>query len=158
MLYQVREMQRALLNPLSNWAESVYNLYANPYSPFSYLPMARRYAAGLELLHRLGKEYDKPAWDLGSTWIDGVEVPVFERIESDKPFCKLIKFERLLPEALSNRARDPKVLIVAPLSGHHATLLRDTVRAMLPAHDVYVTDWVDARMVPLAVGPFHLDD
>jgi poly(3-hydroxybutyrate) depolymerase len=158
MLYQVREMQRALLNPLSNWAESVSKLYANPYSPFSYLPMARRYAAGLELLHRLGKEYDKPAWDLGSTWIDGVEVPVFERIESDKPFCKLIKFERLLPEALSNRARDPKVLIVAPLSGHHATLLRDTVRAMLPAHDVYVTDWVDARMVPLAVGPFHLDD
>jgi len=158
MLYQVREMQRALLNPLSNWADSVSKLYANPYSPFSYMPMARRYAAGLELLHRLGKDYDKPAWGLDSTLVDGVEVPVFERVETVKPFCRLLKFERILPDSMATRQRDPSVLIVAPLSGHHATLLRDTVRAMLPAHEVYVTDWLDARMVPLAAGPFHLDD
>jgi poly(3-hydroxybutyrate) depolymerase len=158
VLYQVREAQRAVLNPLSNWAETMSKLYTNPYSLFSYAPFAPRVAAGFELLYRLGKEYEKPQWGLGSTIVDGKEVPVLERVEVDKPFCKLLKFERLLPSSLEARAADPTVLVFAPLSGHHATLLRDTVRALLPDHNVYITDWVDARMVPVSEGPFHLHD
>ncbi len=158
MLYQVREAQRAVLNPLSSWAEAMSQLYSNPYSPYAYLPLAPRFAAGFELLHRLGKEYEKPAWGLGTTQVDGHEVTVIERIEIDRPFCRLVKFERLMPAALAGRPKDPTVLVFAPLSGHHATLLRDTVRALLPDHEVYVTDWVDARMVPLSHGPFHLHD
>ena len=158
MLYQVREAQRAVLNPLSSWAEAMSQMYSNPYSPYSYVPFAPRLAAGFELLHRLGKEYEKPAWQLHTTPIDGHEVTVVERIEISKPFCNLVKFERLLPKALASRAADPVVLVFAPLSGHHATLLRDTVRALLPDHTVYVTDWIDARMVPVTHGPFHLHD
>jgi len=158
VLYQVREAQRAVLNPISNWAEALSQLYSNPYSPYAYVPFAPRFAAGFELLHRLGKEYEKPAWGLGTTKMDGHEVSVVERIEISKPFCNLIKFERLLPAALKDRAADPVVLVFAPLSGHHATLLRDTIRALIPDHNVYVTDWVDARMVPMSNGPFHLHD
>ncbi|HMN82468.1 MAG TPA: polyhydroxyalkanoate depolymerase [Burkholderiaceae bacterium] len=158
MLYQIREGQRAILNPLSDWAEAMSKLYANPYSLMSYVPFSNRIAAGFELMHRLGKEYEKPAFGLGTTTVQGQQVSVVERIELSKPFCRLLKFERLLPNALAARAADPTVLLVAPLSGHHATLLRDTVRALLPDHNVYITDWVDARMVPLAEGPFHLDD
>lgn len=158
MLYQVREAQRAVLNPLSSWAEAMSQLYSNPYSPYAYTPFAPRLAAGFELLHRLGKEYEKPAWGLPTTTIDGHKVSVHEHIELSKPFCNLVKFERMMPSALAGRTPDPAVLLVAPLSGHHATLLRDTVRALLPDHVVYVTDWVDARMVPLSDGPFHLHD
>jgi poly(3-hydroxybutyrate) depolymerase len=158
VLYQLREAQRAVLNPLSNWADVMSQLYSNPYSPYAYTPVSTRIAAGFELLHRLGKEYEKPAWDLKSTQIDGHEVTVVERIEISRPMCNLLKFERLLPKALAAREADPVVLVFAPLSGHHATLLRDTVRALLPDHTVYVTDWIDARMVPVSRGPFHLHD
>jgi poly(3-hydroxybutyrate) depolymerase len=133
-------------------------VYSNPYSPAAYMPFAPRFAAGFELLHRLGKEYEKPPWGLETTTIDGEEVTVVERIELSKPFCRLIKFERLMPTRLKRRKADPTVLLFAPLSGHHATLLRDTVRALLPNHEVYVTDWLDARTVPLSHGPFHLHD
>ena len=158
MLYQLREAQRAVLTPLSSWAEAMSQVYSNPYSPAAYMPFAPRFAAGFELLHRLGKEYEKPPWGLDTTTIDGEEVTVVERIELSKPFCRLIKFERLMPTRLKRRKADPTVLLFAPLSGHHATLLRDTVRALLPNHEVYVTDWLDARTVPLAHGPFHLHD
>ncbi|MGD9946562.1 MAG: polyhydroxyalkanoate depolymerase [Burkholderiaceae bacterium] len=158
MLYQLREAQRAVLNPLSNWAGSMSRLYANPYSPLAYVPFANRVSAGFELMYRLGKEYEKPEFGLESTRIDGSEVSVVERIELSRPFCRLLKFDRLLPKALAHRRGDPAVLVFAPLSGHHATLLRDTVRALLPDHNVYITDWIDARMVPLAEGAFHLDD
>ena len=129
MLYQLREAQRAVLTPLSSWAEAMSQVYSNPYSPAAYMPFAPRFAAGFELLHRLGKEYEKPPWGLDTTTIDGEEVTVVERIELSKPFCRLIKFERLMPTRLKRRKADPTVLLFAPLSGHHATLLRDTVRA-----------------------------
>ncbi len=158
MLYQVREAQRAVLTPVSGWAEAMSKLYSSPYSPFSYMPMATRAAAGFELLHRIGKEYEKPAFGLDSTRIAGTEVPVTEHVEMAKPFCQLLHFVRELPPKLSAHGNDPKVLLFAPLSGHHSTLLRDTVRAMLPDHDVYITDWVDARMVPQSDGNFHLHD
>ena len=158
MLYEVREAQRALLNPVSAWAEAASKLYGDPYSPLSYTPFSRRLAAGFELLHRLGKEYEKPAFGLDTTVIDGQEVSVVERIELSTPFCRLLRFERLLPAQMAARRADPMVLVFAPLSGHHATLLRDTVRAMLPDFNVFITDWVDARMVPAKHGPFHLHD
>ena len=158
MLYHLREAQRAVLKPLSTWADSVSQLYTNPYSPLAYTPFANRVSAGLELLHRLGKEYEKPEFNIDETLIDDHPVSVVERIEMARPFCRLIKFERLLPSKLKARENDPSVLVFAPLSGHHATLLRDTVRALLPHHNVFITDWVDARMVPMTEGPFHLDD
>jgi poly(3-hydroxybutyrate) depolymerase len=158
VLYHLHELQRKFLNPLSLWAQASSELFTSPYSPLSYSPFSRRMAAGYDLLHRLGKEYEKPEFGLFSTSIDGAGVAVTEEVAVSKPFCKLLRFSRQLPAALASRAKDPKVLLVAPLSGHHSTLLRDTVRALLPDHNVWVTDWVDARLVPLSAGPFHLDD
>ena len=158
MLYHLREVQRAVLTPLSDWAQSMSKLYGNPYSPLSLLPFSRRFAAGLELFHRMNKDYEKPEFGLRTTVIENQEVTVAERIEISKPFCSLLKFERLLPKSLEHRASDPTMLVFAPLSGHHATLLRDTVRALLPDFNVYITDWGDARMIPVEQGPFHLDD
>ncbi|MEN9314757.1 MAG: hypothetical protein RIS35_1150 [Pseudomonadota bacterium] len=158
MLYHIREVQRAVLTPVSDWAGSMSKLYTNPYSPLSMVPFASRVSAAFDLLHRLGKEYEKPEFGLKTTQIEDHEVTVAERIELSKPFCRLLKFERMLPKALMHRTDDPSVLVFAPLSGHHATLLRDTVRGLLPDHNVYITDWLDARMVPASHGPFHLDD
>lgn len=146
------------MNPLSLWAQASSELFSSPYSPLSYTPFARRLAAGYDLLHRLGKHYDKPEFGLKTTTVKDVEVSIVEEKTVVKPFCTLLHFARQLPKALAARPADPKVLVVAPLSGHYATLLRDTVRAMLPDHDVYITDWTDAKLVPLAAGPFHLDD
>lgn len=157
MLYQLHEMQRAFLRPLAEFTDAGAQWFSDPANPFSQLPLSRQVAAGLQLVHRIGKDYHKPAWGLSSTTVAGKTVEVKEHCILAKPFCHLIHFERALP-ARSPAKHDPRVLLVAPLSGHHATLLRDTVRALLPAHDVYVTDWIDARMVPLSEGPFHLDD
>ncbi|HEX7156152.1 MAG TPA: polyhydroxyalkanoate depolymerase [Burkholderiaceae bacterium] len=158
MLYQWNEWGRKMLTPLSAWAEATSQLFSNPYSPLSYTPFSRRLAAGYDLLHRLGKHYEKPEFALPTTTIDSIEVPVVETIALAKPFCNLVHFERQLPPELARHAQDPVVLVFAPLSGHHATLLRDTVRTLMPNHDVYITDWINARMVPLSKGPFHLDD
>jgi len=158
LLYQIHEWRRRMLNPLSAWADATSQLLTNPYSPLSYTPFARRLAAGYDLLHRLGKQYEKPEFGLDSTVIDGVEVPVVEQVPLAKPFCQLLHFERVLPPELSGHGRDPSVLIFAPLSGHHPTLLRDTVRTLLPNFNIYITDWIDARLVPISQGPFHLDD
>jgi poly(3-hydroxybutyrate) depolymerase len=158
MLYQLHELQRRFLNPLSVWAQATSELFSSPYSPLAYTPFSRRLAAGYDLLHRIGKHYEKPEFGLDRTTVDGVDVRVHEDVADQKPFCKLLHFRREMPAKFASRKPDPVVLIVAPLSGHHATLLRDTVRTMLPEHDLYVTDWIDARMVPLSKGPFHLDD
>ncbi|EJO32050.1 polyhydroxyalkanoate depolymerase [Achromobacter marplatensis] len=155
MLYQLHEMQRAFLTPFAAFTDAGSQLFSSPYSPLAYTPISRQMAAGYELMTRIGKEYQKPAWNLPETQINGKSVRVTETLALDKPFCRLVHFHRDVRAAGRD---DPKVLLVAPLSGHHATLLRDTVRALLPNHDVYVTDWVDARMVPLSAGPFHLND
>ena len=157
MLYQLHEFQRSILNPISKVAGLSAHFYTNPYSPLSYSPFSRRIAATFDLVHRLGKEYHKPAFGITSTEIDGQSVAIRESVVLEKPFCKLIHFAREHPEGMPAR-QDPKIMLVAPLSGHHATLLRDTVRTLLPNHEVYITDWIDARMVPLSQGVFHLDD
>ncbi|MCY0852705.1 polyhydroxyalkanoate depolymerase [Cupriavidus sp. D39] len=112
----------------------------------------RHLAAGCQLLVRLWKRYPKPQFGLTQTLIDGNRVSASETVVLDKAFCRLLHFER------ATRHSHPVILLVAPLSGHHATLLRDTVRATLPDFDVYLTDWRDGRQVPLAEGAFHLDD
>jgi poly(3-hydroxybutyrate) depolymerase len=158
MLYQLHEMQRSFLNPLMQWADASAKLFSNPVSPFAHTPFSQRIAAGYELMYRLGKDYEKPRFELSSTTIDGQTVGILERTAVSKPFCNLLHFKKDMPDATFAALKQPTVLVVAPLSGHHSTLLRDTVRALLPDQDVYITDWVDARMVPMADGPFHLDD
>jgi len=158
MLYQLHEMQRSFLNPLMQWADASAKLFSNPVSPFAHTPFAQRIAAGYELMYRLGKDYEKPAFELNSTLIDGQTVGIMEHTVVSKPFCKLLHFKKDMSDTDFAALKQPTVLVVAPLSGHHSTLLRDTVRALLPQQDVYITDWVDARMVPLSDGPFHLDD
>ena len=135
-------------------AELSRGWFGHPFSPWSLSPMAKEITAGSDLFLRVTNRYDKPAWGIDEVQVDGSPVAVELEIAQLKPFCRLLHFKRALPE---NR-NDPRVLVVAPLSGHHATLLRDTVRTMLQDHDVYVTDWVDARNVPLDLGAFHLDD
>jgi len=157
VLYHLHELQRRFLNPLSVWAQATSELFSSPYSPLSYTPLSRRLSAGYDLLHRVGKHYEKPEFGLKSTRIGEADVPVVEEVQIEKPFCRLLHFKRVFP-VKSKRPADPKVLIIAPLSGHHSTLLRDTVRALLPDQDVWITDWTDARLVPITAGPFHLDD
>jgi poly(3-hydroxybutyrate) depolymerase len=142
MLYSFYEAQHAALAPFRYFAEFSHGWLDHPFSPFSHLPFARRFAASQDLFLRLTRRYEKPEWRIA-----GAEIEV----ALDKPFCKLIHFKQ-------DRQKKRKVLVVAPLSGHHATLLRDTVRALLPEHDVWVSDWVDARMVPITAGSFHLAD
>jgi poly(3-hydroxybutyrate) depolymerase len=158
MLYQLHEMQRSFLNPLMQWADASAKLFSNPVSPFAHTPFSQRIAAGYELMYRLGKDYEKPDFGLASTTINGQEIGVLERTALSKPFCKLLHFKKDMADTEFAALKQPTVLLVAPLSGHHSTLLRDTVRALLPEQDVYITDWVDARMVPLSDGAFHLDD
>jgi poly(3-hydroxybutyrate) depolymerase len=160
MLYQLYETQRALLSPFAEFASASSKLYSHPLSPFAHTPMADRISAGLDLMHRLSKEYEKPEFNITSVNVEGVDVAVQQQVAVEKPFCRLLRFKRFSDKLpMLTRMKDqPKVLIVAPLSGHHSTLLRDTVRALLRDHKVFITDWTDARMVPLSVGPFHLDD
>ncbi len=160
MLYQLYETQRSLMEPFADLAEVAAKMFNNPVLPLSQLPMAQRVAAGYDLMHRLGKDYEKPAFEIPTVNVDGVDVAIFERIEIDKPFCELRRFKRFSDDAatLNKLKSQPVVLIVAPLSGHYATLLRDTVKTMLKDHKVYITDWKNARLVPLSEGEFHLDD
>jgi poly(3-hydroxybutyrate) depolymerase len=155
MLYDLHELQRSFLNPLAAFAGSGSQLFSHPCSPLAYLPMSRSIAASCELVHRLDKDYSKPQWRIDFTEIGGTRVPVRDHAVVQKPFCNLVYFER---EAAEATASQPTILLVAPLSGHHATLLRDTVIALLPEHNVYVTDWIDARMVAASDGTFGLAD
>ena len=160
MLYQIYEAQRSLMEPFVDFAQAAAKLYSNPQSPFSHSPVAQRVSAAYDLIYRLGKDYEKPAFGLQIVNVDGVDVSIHERVEIDKPFCELRRFKRFTdnPATLTTLKGQPAVLIVAPLSGHYATLLRDTVRTMLKDHKVYITDWKNARLVPLQDGEFHLDD
>ncbi|HLO95811.1 MAG TPA: polyhydroxyalkanoate depolymerase [Burkholderiaceae bacterium] len=160
MLYQLYETQRALMSPFAEFASAAAKLYSHPLSPFAHSPMAPRFSAGLDLMHRLAKDYEKPEFDIRSVEVDGVEVAVQELVPLEKPFCRLLRFKRYTdnPAVLAKMKTQPTVLVVAPLSGHHSTLLRDTVKSLLHDHKVYITDWTDARMVSLDEGPFHLDD
>ncbi|MSQ65477.1 MAG: polyhydroxyalkanoate depolymerase [Limnohabitans sp.] len=160
MLYQFYEAQRALMEPFAEFALASSKMLANPVSPFAQNPMVQRISASYDLMYRLGKDYFKPAFGTHSVHIHGSDVAVQEHIEIIKPFCDLLRFKRFSDkvETLQSLHDMPAVLVVAPLSGHYATLLRDTVRQLLKDHKVYITDWKNARLVPLSEGEFHLDD
>jgi poly(3-hydroxybutyrate) depolymerase len=152
MLYDLHELHRSIAAPFVAWIDASHRLFSNPYSPLAYTPVSRHVAASSELLTRLMRSYHKPGWNIAEVQVGERRVPVTIEPVLVKPFCHLLHFRKAM------EAPGPTVLVVAPLSGHHATLLRDTVRTLLRDFDVYITDWVDARMVPLADGPFHLDD
>ena len=160
MLYQLYEAQRALMAPFADFAAATAKLYKHPMSPFTHTPGAQRLSAGFELLHRLGMDYEKPEFEITSVKSGGIDVAVQEQTALEKPFCRLIRFKRFSDDSatLDRMKEQPSVLVVAPLSGHHSTLLRDTVKSLLQDHKVWITDWTDARMVPVEAGPFHLDD
>ena len=152
MLYYAYELQRQLAQPVRFWANAVEQLYSSPYNPLTDTWFGKSMAAGSEIVARLAQNYAKPAFGLATTQIGNEQVAVNEEILVRKPFCQLVRFRR------DTARKDPKVLLVAPMSGHYATLLRGTVEALLPEHDVHITDWADAREVPLSDGNFDLDD
>lgn len=151
VIYQFYEMQQAALTPARLMAEMMRTVYRHPLNPLSYTALGRTLAANAELFERITRRFGKPEFLLVDTEIGGKKIDVIEEIVYEKPFCNLIHFQRDI-----NR-NDPKVLVVAPMSGHFATLLRGTVQALLPHHDVYITDWIDARLVPVSEGKFNLD-
>jgi poly(3-hydroxybutyrate) depolymerase len=152
MLYHLYEMQQAAVAPARFLAGQGRYLLRNPLNPFADTMPSRILAAGLDLFDETTRRYGKPKFGLDWTVIDGEEVAVEEEIVFRKSFGQLKHFRRLTDR------QDPKLLIVAPMSGHYATLLRGTVERMLPDHDVFITDWRDARNVPLYQGSFDLDD
>ncbi len=160
--------QNALSNPLISagfavprtaWAQAAAKSFVNPASPLAYVPGSTRLAAGYELLYRLGKDYEKPEFDLHQIVKDGHKIPIVEQTVVEKPFCRLLHFKRFADDSatVTKLKNEPIVPVCAPLSGHHSMLLRDTVKTLLQDH-IYITDWLDARMVPVESGPFHLDD
>jgi poly(3-hydroxybutyrate) depolymerase len=155
MFYQLYEFNHAALQPFRAAAEAVKLLYSNPINPFSQTAAGRSIAAAAELFERTTRRYGKPSFNICTTVVDWKKVDVREETVWSRPFCNLIHFGRAVSD---RRKTDPKLLIVAPMSGHYATLLRGTVEAMLPYAEVYITDWIDARMVPLSEGNFDLDD
>src|SRR3981189_1723861 len=155
-MYWMYEMGQASLNPARAVTDATKILFQNPLNPWSHTKFGKSVAAGCELFERTTRRYGKPEWGLNDTEVNGVRTPVEVRSIWEKPFCRLLYFDRKLTRPL--RSPQPRVLIVAPMSGHYATLLRGTVEAFLPSHEVYITDWSDARMVPVTEGRFDLDD
>ena len=155
MFYQVYEFNHAAMSPLRAGADMTRLYFQNPLNPLSHTPIGRSVAAGCEMIERMTRRYGKPEFGLTQTTVSGVKVPVREEIVWKKPFCNLLHFDRKLGES---KHKGPRILMVAPMSGHYATLLRGTVETMLPSADIYITDWIDARMVPLTDGRFDLDD
>ncbi len=155
MFYQLYELSHAAMSPWRAAADAMRLTYSNPLNPVSQTPAGRAMAAGLEVFERATRRYAKPEFGIDEVAINFKKVSVHEKTVWKKPFCNLIHFERALPPG---HRPDPKILIVAPMSGHYATLLRGTVETLLPSADVYITDWIDARMVPMSEGCFDLDD
>jgi poly(3-hydroxybutyrate) depolymerase len=155
-LYWFYEMSHAALNPSRAWADATRLFFKNPVNPLYYTTFGKSIAAACELFERSTRRYGRPDWRISSTLVGGERVPVHISTVWERPFCRLIHFERVFEHR--PRRPQPRLLFVAPVSGHYATLLRGTVEAFLPNHDVYITDWSDARMVPMSEGSFDLDD
>jgi poly(3-hydroxybutyrate) depolymerase len=149
-LYNFKEMHHASLAPMRMMANAAKHMFSNPMHPVAYTGIGRHMAAAGELIERITQSYPKPTFGITHTEVNGKNVEVWEEVVIEKPFCKLTRFAR------DTKHKDSKLLLVAPMSGHHATLLRGTVEALIPHHDVYVTDWLDGREVPLYKGEFNL--
>ncbi len=155
MYYQLYELNHAILSPARALNDAVRLYYKNPLNPLTYTQFGRQIAAATDVFERITRRYAKPEFGLTHTDVNGMRCSVTEEIVWERAFCKLIHFRRELPEGTPQQ---PHVVIVAPMSGHYATLLRGTVEALLPHFDVYITDWADARMVPLSAGTFDFAD
>jgi len=155
-LYWFYEMSHAALNPSRAWADATRLFFKNPVNPLSFTTYGKSIAAACELFERSTRRYSRPEWRISSTLVGGERVAVVPRVVWQRPFCRLLHFERMFDH--KPQRPQPRLLIVAPMSGHFPTLLRGTVEAFLPNHEVYITDWADARMVPVSDGPFDLDD
>lgn len=153
--YHAYEAVHMMVSPARAMSDAMQLAFKNPANPLTYTPFGRTIAASCELFERTTRRYGKPAFGLHTTTMNGIKVGVEELVVWQRPFCNLIYFDRKIE---GRRKPQPKVLLVAPMSGHYATLLRGTVETLLPDHEVYVTDWIDARLVPLAAGKFDLDD
>jgi poly(3-hydroxybutyrate) depolymerase len=154
--YWLYEMGQASLNPARAFADAGKLFFKNPANPWSHTELGKTVAAACEVFERSTRRYGKPEWNVSSTLIGAERIPVHISTVWERPFCRLVHFERAFDHP--QRRPQPKLLIVAPMSGHYATLLRGTVEGFLPNHDVYITEWVDARVVPLSEGSFDLDD
>ncbi len=152
MLYHAYEMTHAAIGPMRAAARISAEMMRSANNPLADSYGVRASAAACDMFINATRRYAKPDFGIETTIVDGAEVSITEEITLSLPFCNLLHFKR------DTEAKHPKVLIIAPMSGHYATLLRGTVTAMLPEHDVYITDWVDARDVPVNVGGFDLDD
>jgi len=152
MLYNAYEMQRSMLAGASAMANFSAGMLNNPANPFAYFGGGPVLASALEVFAHAAAPRGKPAFDIDHVTVDGRDVPVIEEVALRKPFGQLKHFRK------AGVTGGPKLLIVAPMSGHYATLLRGTVERMLPTADVYITDWRDAKLVPLSEGQFDLDD
>jgi poly(3-hydroxybutyrate) depolymerase len=158
MLYHWFEMGQTAFGPARATAGAMQMLLNNPFNPLSHTAMGRGTAALCEVFERTTRRYRKPEFGIAATQINGVSVPVTENVVWETPFCRLVRFARQLPEVAVDVSADPRILIVAPMSGHFATLLRGTVQSLLPTHEVFITDWIDARTIPVDAGRFDLDD
>jgi poly(3-hydroxybutyrate) depolymerase len=156
MLYQWYELGHAAVKPARAAADAGRMFFKNPFNPLTHTSVGRHAAAACEVFERTTRRYEKPTFGLPSTVVDGLPVTVTEEVVWQRPFCRLVHFKRAIDKARS--VQDPSIILVAPMSGHFATLLRGTVETLLPNHEVYITDWQDARDVPLATGSFDLDD
>ncbi|NQV98420.1 MAG: polyhydroxyalkanoate depolymerase [Rhodospirillales bacterium] len=156
MLYQAYELTHAALTPYRALSQMAQYINSSIYNPVAYTPFGKSVSAFCNVFNTVTKRYGKPEWEISETERQGKTVPVDIETVLCTPFGDLINFQKT--QSAKRAATDPKVLLVAPLSGHYATLLRGTVKAMLPDHDVYVTDWRDARSVPLSIGKFDLED
>jgi poly(3-hydroxybutyrate) depolymerase len=152
MLYQIYDWQRTAMQPWRMFAQAANEIYGHPDSPLSYLPGSRNVAAAFDLMTRLTQRYERPPFGISTVMSGGREYAVREVYDVQRPFCRLLHFVR------EGAPKQPKVIVFAPLSGHFATLVRDTVKTLLADHDVWVTDWVDAKEIPITVGAFHFDD
>ncbi len=155
-LYHLYEMNHAVLHPARTVSDACRLFFRNPFNPWSHTPVGRSAAAACELFERTTRRYGKPEFGIDDVSIDGTRYAVREQVVWSRPFCRLTRFVRDIPD--DHPAAKTKLLIVAPMSGHYASLLRGTVETMLERHDVYITEWTDARMVPLTHGTFDLDD
>lgn len=156
MLYQFYELSRGAMRPARVMAGSYSLFLNNPFNPWTHTVAGRHAAAACEVFERTTRRYKKPEFRLGATEVDGVTVTVSEEIVWRRPFSRLIHFKRDIEPGRA--VRQPRILLVAPMSGHYATLLRGTVETLLPNHEVYITDWQDARGISVTEGTFDLDD
>jgi poly(3-hydroxybutyrate) depolymerase len=152
ILYQLYDWQRTAIQPWRMFAQAANELYGHPDSPLSYLPGSRNVAAAFDLMTRLTQRYERPPFGIETIKSGEREYAVREVYDIERPFCRLLHFVK------DGAPKQRKVIVFAPLSGHFSTLVRDTVKTLLTDHDVWVTDWIDAKEIPIIVGNFHFDD